>query len=149
VRTGEWAWTASSDGGARAELRRRRTAARGAVDGKLGNGETRERERGRARGGREGRGSTFYRERGGEGESPGGEGERPAITGAIRERTWGRRERERVTAVFGAGSEQARLTGWGRAQTSRAWGARGARAPGGASWKEGGRKKGGPGGAHL
>jgi hypothetical protein len=53
------------------------------------------RERGKARGGREGRGSTFYRERGGEGESSGGgEGERSAINGAIRERTWGRRERE-------------------------------------------------------
>jgi hypothetical protein len=50
------------------------------VDGELGNGEG-VRERGKAQGGREGRGSTFYRERGGEGESPGGEGEQPAING--------------------------------------------------------------------
>jgi hypothetical protein len=97
ARMGERAWTTSSYGGARAELRRRRTAAQGMVDGELGNGEG-ARERGKARGGREGRGSAFYRERG-ERESRRGEREssRPSMTvinGAIRERTWGRRERE-------------------------------------------------------
>jgi hypothetical protein len=47
----EWpgrARTASSDDGARAELRRRRTAAQGTIDGELGSGES-VRERGSSR----------------------------------------------------------------------------------------------------
>jgi hypothetical protein len=82
------------------------------VDGELGNGES-ARVRGRARGGREGRGSAFYRERGGEGESPGGEGGRPTINGAIRERTWGR---ERET---GGGFRLGRRTGAGAMRWQR------------------------------
>jgi hypothetical protein len=88
-------------------------------------------ERERARGGKEGRGSTFYRERGGEGESPGGE--RSAINGAIREREHGG-GRERAAAVSGAGSK------WVRRGRGQAWAARRGRALGyGGGWEEGGR----------
>jgi hypothetical protein len=72
-----------------------RRGADGGADGPVDDGV---RKRGRARGGREGRSSAFYRE-GEERESRRGERESgwpsmATINGAIRERTWGRRERE-------------------------------------------------------
>jgi hypothetical protein len=81
----------------------------GPVDGELGNGES-ERERGRAWEGREGRGLAFYRERGGEGESPGErKGGRPSMAPLGRERGGG--GRERVASVSGSGGGRARGAG--------------------------------------
>jgi hypothetical protein len=115
----------SSDGGARAELRRRRTAARGTVDGELGNGEgTREREGKLEEGEREG--ARPFVERGEERESRRGEREsgRPSMAPLGRERG---EEGERVTVVSGAGSERAWSGSSADAERGRAQTRRGAR----------------------
>jgi hypothetical protein len=153
VRSGRGAGARSwgTDGGTGADGRR--TTAWGTVDGELGNGES-AREREKARGRREGRGSTFYKERGGEGESPRG--------GRAAGHQW-RHFGENVGEEGERGSRRLPVRdpngrGRGRARTLRTWGARGARARRGARRrlatvaavrKEGGREEGGPVGTHL
>jgi hypothetical protein len=95
--------TASTDGGARRRTTndgrawRRARAEKRAWERELGEGERES--------------SGFYRERGGEGETPGGERPAMAINAIEWERMWGREIEGRAT-VSGSGNE--------RAQTSRA-----------------------------
>jgi hypothetical protein len=93
--------------GARAELQRRRTAARGTFDGELGSEESvRERELGEG----EREGARPFIERGEERESRrgGGEDDRPSMAPLGRENVG---EGERVAMVSGAGSERAQARG--------------------------------------
>jgi hypothetical protein len=115
----------------------------------------RERERGRARGGREREVLDCYRERRGEERAPGG-GERkgPAMNSidghqwrsSLREREGETREEKKWSTVSGSGAERARQGARRRARAGRA-----ARRPGGGCGrrKGGGRRGEGPGGAHL
>jgi hypothetical protein len=141
--------TACSDGGAPVT-----NDGVGAVYGEF-ESEENERERGRARGGREREVLDFYRERRGEERAPGG-GERkgPAMNSidghqwrsSLREREGETREEKKWSTVSGSGAERARQGARRRARAGRA-----ARRPGGGCGrrKGGGRRGEGPGGAHL
>jgi hypothetical protein len=107
-------------------------------------------ERGRARRARERESSR--REREGEARPfiererervPGGEVGRSAINGAIRERTWGRMERERVAAVSGSRGGRARGAG------STGHGTRSRRGGDAGKVRREGEERGVPGGPHL